>query len=147
MLGHHPQHLRLGQRGVDGQGRFHEPAQLAGVAGGGLLGLTALAPQQHPLDGDGHPLGQAPGRLEVRAAVATPARPGDEAERAERQAPQVDGHDHHGLDPRVRRRLAVAARRAGSPPWGGPARLVWMTTSGRPLASTRRTRASPSGWR
>ena len=53
MLGQDPQHLRLGQRRVDRQGRFHEPAQLGGVTGGRLLGLAALAPQQDPLDRDG----------------------------------------------------------------------------------------------
>ena len=74
VLGQHPQHLRLGQGRVHGQGRFHEPAQLGGVAGGGLLGLAALTPQQHPLDGDGHPLGQTARRFEVRAPVATAAR-------------------------------------------------------------------------
>ena len=108
MVGHDAQHLALGQRGVHGQRRLHEPAQLPGVARGGALGGTALAPQKDPLDGDGHPLGQTPGRVEVRGPVPAPTRTGDEAERAERETPHVHGDDHHGLDPRRRRCVGVA---------------------------------------
>jgi len=79
VIGDDAQHLALGQRGVDGQRRFHETTQLPGIAGGGTLGRPALAPQKHALDGDGDPLGQAPRRIEVGWAVPPTALAGDES--------------------------------------------------------------------
>ncbi len=113
VLGQHPQDLGLGERGVDGEGGLHEAAQLGGVTGGGLLGLTALTPQQDALDGNGDTLGKAGCRFEVGATVSTPAEPGDEAQGAERKSAQVHGHHQHRLDLRVGLGLAVTAGRSG----------------------------------
>ncbi len=118
VLRQHPEDLRLGQRRVDGQRRLHETTELSGVAGGGLFGLAALVPQQDALDGDGDPLGQPRRRLDVGEAVAAPADAGHEAERPEREPPQVDRHHHHGLDVGVGVHLRVAAGDGGLAPVG-----------------------------
>ncbi len=107
MVGHHPEDLTLGQRGVHGQGRLHQAPQLPGVTGGGPFGGATLPPQQDPFDGDGHPLGQTSGGVEVGQPVPPSTGTGDETEGPEGQTAHVHGHDHHGLDARGGRSVVV----------------------------------------